>query len=322
VKITRTVNPYQFEPDTPEIVDANRHTHITDFMRKHESSPASFSSPRMAHFKNARSAGSAVDMGETLRPLAYEAQKSTPFRLQRCGSSPQIGTTGYPTWGGEEPSAEVPTFKDEFGSHDTASRQRQEMGKTAGPQRGRHYTKEYSSPTRRESPSRCYREGQKYNSSSSTTCSSSAIPSQTYNIETTPRTSPYDRYYTQSSTRYNQDGYKQDFHALHSADKSRFPIESPSPSPSPPKRSRSPMKRLFGNQTSSSLVSSRKLWGENGFFGESLPDGTISKEGGPQNTIRSRAASNPANQSKRSGIITRVKNKLEEFVSQLAGTRL
>jgi hypothetical protein len=317
VKVTRPVNPYQFEPDTPEIMNVNRQTHITDFMRKHESSPASFSSPRMGHFKNARSAGSAVDVGETLRPLAYDAQKSAPFRLQRCGSSPQIGNMKYPAWGGEEPEPEFLGFVDDYGYRGPSSRQHHELTKTVGPQRGRQYTKDYTPPVRRDSPSSRYRDGQKF-ASTSTAGTSSTIPSQTYGIDATPKDSPYGRHYIQSPTRATPDNYKQGHHhAVHPVDRNRFPIESssPGPSPSPPKRSRSPMKRLFGNQTSSTSVSSRKLWGEHGFFGESLPETAVPKRGDHQETIRSRAASNPANQPKKTGIITRVKNKLEEFVS-------
>jgi hypothetical protein len=300
VEITRPDNPYEFKSNTPEIVEVKRQTNITDFMRKHESSPASFSSPRMGHFKNARSVGSAGDTAETLRPIAYGTRKSSRLRLQRSGSSPQIGTMRFAGRGDEESSPELPSFADEYGYCNTPARQGRGKVVTAGPQRGRQYLKEYSSPACYDSPNHCRQDN---NDSSSTSPSYTSFPmrSLNYNQEATPANPPYDRYYTQPPTKTKQDIYKRDSVGIvRSIDKSRFSNEIPSPCPSPPKRSRSPMKKLFGDQ---------------GWFGERLPDGADLRRMEPRRSTRSRATTNSSDQMKKTGMMERIKNKFGEFVS-------
>lgn len=303
VQITRPAqktNPYQFEPDTPDLDEDKRQTTIADFIRKHDSSPASFSTPRMAHFKNAHSAGSAIDM-ENLSPLANISQGHSRLRIQRCGSSPNIGAMKFAPREEEYDSPELPSFAQEYGFRGKQTRDQRLAETTVN--RHRQYVNDYGSPPPLTSPGRSRRDV--YESSPT----SQAHFAHSYRQDSTPTSSLYDRHATRSPPKtsdyiYARKSNSSSNGSRHPAERTRYPIETSIPAPkSPPKRSRSPMKKLFG---------------EKGWFGETSPDDVKIKPEPVRPTPRSRANTESSDGGKKTGIMGRLKNKLGEFVSKSA----
>jgi hypothetical protein len=318
VKITRHDNPYEFEPDTPEILEVEGQSHMSELTTKRENPPVFFSAPRMGHIKNARSAGNARDMGEQLRPLAYQPQRLHPARLQRSGSSPQIGCMRSTEWESRDASPEIPNFVDEYGSRVASTRQLRGMAETVGPKRGRqnvdcspHNCSERSS----------YNCGETYSSSSTQSHSSSNILSQEHRHDTASTSSHKEHYINQSPNNSVNYAYEQDSYVRgRPADNVRFPLVSLSPRANPPKRSRSPIKRLFTSEAPSS--SRKELWGKKGYFGEGVgvSDERKSEATDLQKSTRSRTNTSSSDQPKKPGMINRLKNKIDEFVSRLVST--
>ncbi|KAF7950396.1 hypothetical protein EAE96_007682 [Botrytis aclada] len=81
-------NPYTFEPETPVVMDRSRQTTMTDFMHIDENArPAS--SPSLGHIKNSRSVGHAVNSKELLMAPQHSSH-GHGHCLQRSGTSPSI----------------------------------------------------------------------------------------------------------------------------------------------------------------------------------------------------------------------------------------
>ncbi|ESZ94705.1 hypothetical protein SBOR_4899 [Sclerotinia borealis F-4128] len=79
-------NPYVFEPETPLVVDESHQTTMTDFMHVYDDvRPAS--SPSLGHIKNSRSVGHATNRSDLLTAPQYS---SHGHGLQRRGTSPSV----------------------------------------------------------------------------------------------------------------------------------------------------------------------------------------------------------------------------------------
>ncbi|KAF7861990.1 hypothetical protein EAF04_007870 [Stromatinia cepivora] len=85
-KTENSRNPYAFEPETPLVVDESRQTTMTDFMHIYDDvRPAS--SPSLGHVKNSRSVGHTTNRSDLLAAPQYS---SHGHGLQRSGTSPSV----------------------------------------------------------------------------------------------------------------------------------------------------------------------------------------------------------------------------------------
>ncbi|KAJ8063200.1 hypothetical protein OCU04_008437 [Sclerotinia nivalis] len=85
-KTENSRNPYAFEPETPSVVDESRQTTMTDFMHIYDDvRPAS--SPSLGHVKNSRSVGHSTNRSDLLAAPQYS---SHGHGLQRSGTSPSV----------------------------------------------------------------------------------------------------------------------------------------------------------------------------------------------------------------------------------------
>ncbi|EPE25774.1 hypothetical protein GLAREA_01686 [Glarea lozoyensis ATCC 20868] len=312
VKITRRGNRYEFEPETPEILDVEEWAQMSELATKRESPPLFFPTPRIGHIKNARSAGNARDMGELLRPLVYQPQGSHPARLQRSGSSPQIGCMRSTGWESMDQSPNLPNFVDEYGSRGASARQLRGMSESVGPQRGRQNVECSSHDCSERSGHNCR---ETYSSSSTQSHQSSNVLSRGHSHDLGSTNSHKERYIYQSPNNSVNYAYEHDTYARgRTADcHVRFPLETPSPHANPPKRSRSPVKRFFASDTPSPWR--KELWGKQGLFGEEMrvPGERESEATDWQKSTRSRTNTSSSDQQKKSGMINMLKNKIGGF---------
>ncbi|TGO32905.1 hypothetical protein BHYA_0280g00100 [Botrytis hyacinthi] len=87
-KVGNFRNPYTFEPETPLVMDGSRQTTMSDFMHIDENvRPAS--SPSLGHVKNSRSVGHAANSKDLLMAPQHSSH-SHGHSLQRSGTSPSI----------------------------------------------------------------------------------------------------------------------------------------------------------------------------------------------------------------------------------------
>ncbi|KAF7919722.1 uncharacterized protein EAE97_011640 [Botrytis byssoidea] len=86
-------NPYTFEPETPLSIDESRQTTMTDFMHIDENvRPAS--SPSFGHVKNSRSVGHATNSKDLLMAPQHSSD-GHGHGLQRSGTSPSISRSRF-----------------------------------------------------------------------------------------------------------------------------------------------------------------------------------------------------------------------------------
>lgn len=123
---------------------------------------------------------------------------------------------------------------------------------------------------------------------------------QAHAQEVSPRASPYDRHHTSSPSKALEDVYERDeMNGRYVRMDTRHTARTPSPPPSPKKRSRSPMKKLFG---------------EKGFFGESPEE---MRKQNAKKAASTRTGNKPSNAQKKIGVMDKLKNKLGEIVSRV-----
>jgi hypothetical protein len=267
------VNPYEFEPPTP-YNDPTRRTIFTHFIKQgQEAEPTG--TPRAGHVKNARSEGNTLYMAQNSAHPAATPTKPNGEALYRCESSPNVSQLPCPSRRNVTLSSDILQYYTEpreadspvrrGRSEDCTPRGGQDVVPLSPRRRHQDYTQETSrSPTRR---------------------SPQASSSKGYTIN---------RNFTRSPTMTLDDVYERD--EYDDGIPSRI---SKNPPPSPPKkRSRSPMKKMFG---------------EHGWLGQS-PDEK------PDPKLRSKKSfvthMDFASRPKKIGMMEKLKNKFEEIVSR------
>ncbi|CAG8981553.1 hypothetical protein HYALB_00013939 [Hymenoscyphus albidus] len=366
------INPYEFDPASP-LIRESRQTRITDFIQRPGSSPASYSTPRMGHFKNSHS----QEEKKTTRPRPspLNAEDITGYELQRCPSTPELSSMD---WAVEQPSPalqrkaaeyralvtpiESSPVRSTYGEYGTVwppaleqlhrgepvagpsaarSSNRKVEGKrrTASPQRNdrSHGECKSTSPVRRNTnEDTVHRDRQQsngrasprhfhqnhYNSQSTPTrgrrdilYESQATTLQGYTRaylptgtkahsqvqQVSPISSPYDRHQTSSPNKSPETVYERDeANGRYARKETDSLIRSPSPDRSPKKRSRSPMKKLFG---------------EKGFFGVTPEEATNVKQS-PKKLSSNRSVSRSSDSRKKPGMMDKLKSKLGEIAEK------
>ena len=279
MQITPPSNPYEFELTSPPMNPLPQ-TKITDFVWKHDSSPAMFSTPRMAHFKNARSDGNVELPTQEPSPHSYRDEMPNYNALQRSGSSPQISSMRFAPRNDEQLSPNIPKFAEEYGIRASPSLNNRHQAETTGHRGRQHIIEQFGTPTRSRRANLQFQHCTQY---------------------TTPLAETRHHNAAHPHVRGTNEAY--DIHGYDTktpTERGRFPIETPSPTLSLLKRSRSPMKKLFG---------------ERGFFGQGL-DEPIKSKADLQSLVRVQTENESAPREKKAGIMDRLKNKFGEIVSK------
>jgi hypothetical protein len=228
---TRVINPYEFEPGTPHVIEDVRQTTISDFMGNDDAVPGT----RAPHVKNSRSEDNAMYMTRKPIPLSDTQPKSNSHHaMYRSESSPRFTARGYPERRIRTPSPDVSAYYAEDESPSPTRRGRSQSRKAVG--RGHLYENcdTMSTPSRQPPPD------------SYTTqdfCSPSHILSQSHNHRPPPNSFSPSRHMTRSPTRILGDVPEREEcdTKISDADLLANPTLS-----TPKKRSRSPMKKMFG----------------------------------------------------------------------------
>ncbi|KAL2068888.1 hypothetical protein VTL71DRAFT_15226 [Oculimacula yallundae] len=245
-RIPRPTNPYEFEPDTPYAVRGERQTQFSDFIEHHSNNPYNHynSSPRMqhGHVKNARSEENgpyrARDDEYLLPPkpsyATLQRSESSPSLVQaRFEALSRLEATGDNTPRGKATSPDIfDCYAEDIGHSSLPYR-----GRSPSPSRpSRNYTQVNTSPT-------YYQTSQSYAGRSR---SRSPVRRETHESnESAQCPSVHGRHSGKTQTSTLDDVAERDEHREY--DKVRkVPAESPASFASPKKRSRSPMKKMFG----------------------------------------------------------------------------
>jgi hypothetical protein len=274
IKVKHVVNPYEFEPGTP-YVDDERQTTITDFM---DSNDLPSPNTRASHTKNSRSEGNAMYMTQKTTPLNVPQSKSIGHTIQRSESSPPIGPHRSPQRHNRSQSPDISAYYAEDEESPYQTRRGRTPSRVAVGQ-GPQYRDGNSILSRRaplegftnqdlRSPPRLLLQKDEYRSS--------------------PKSASPSRYATRSPTKVMGDVSEDDEYddRIINAD----PFLSPTPS-SPKRRSRSPMKKMFG---------------ENGWLGRSPNE---AQEGNFQSKKSSHG------RKEKSSVMGKLRTRIEEFVS-------
>ncbi|KAG9232213.1 hypothetical protein BJ875DRAFT_92248 [Amylocarpus encephaloides] len=276
----------------------SRQTKITDFVRKHDSSPAMFSTPRMAHFKNARSDGNSDLLTPGPGPQSYRDETHAYSVRQRSGSSPQISCMSFVPRNEEQVSPNIPRFAEEYGIRVSPSLCGRRIAETTG-LRGRqhqHVTKQFGTPTSSR------RAAYEQPISSSRANRPADLQFQQRKQYTAPEASPRHRDAAGPHAHGTNEAYGKHGNGIKApTDRGRFLIETPSPNLSPPKRSRSPMNKLFG---------------ERGFFGQGPDEPTKTNKTELHGLARVQTENDSAPRQKKAGIMDRLKNKFGEITGK------
>ena len=271
------VNPFEFEPTTPHN-DVSRQTTFTDFIKQgQEVEPTR--TPRSAHVKNARSEGNALYMMQTSAHLATPT-KPHGQALSRCESSPNVSQLPFPSHRNCTASPDILQYYAE-------PRENEENNTPV--RRGRS---EDSTPRGRDiggnQASQSPRRRQDHAQESPTRSPIGNSPQSSFS-----KSSSINRNMTRSPTKVLDDVYERDEYDEPLPNRS-----SKTPPSSPPKkRSRSPMKKMFG---------------ENGWLGQS-PDEKPNPKLRPKKPFVTHM--DFANRPKKIGMMEKLKNKFEEIVS-------
>ncbi|RAL67179.1 hypothetical protein DID88_007957 [Monilinia fructigena] len=310
-------NPYAFEPDTPLVVDELHQTRMTDFMHNYDDiRPAS--SPSLGHVQNLRSVGHATNRSDFLTAPQYA---SHGHGLQRSGTSPSVTPLRFAASKGS-PS---PDHRAYYADIDSISLLHEAYPTQSLPRRGRAATLEPSRiPVRKES-----REKLPQSSSSpvrqavhdypQTSRSPIRKMSGDHRIQQ-PSHSPdeeladgpghsatYAPARKQTNSNYSNESYSSSSSATINRQMSRSPIknlvdvaeqdepsfESPDLTISPKKRSRSPMKKMFG---------------EHGWLGSS-PNEVLP-------TLQSFKSVQKLDKPRKPGMMEKIKSKIEGFTEK------
>ena len=268
-------NRYEFEPITP-YNDATQTT-FTNFIKQGQEVETTHN-PRVGHVKNARSEGNALYMAQNSTDLTATPTRPNGQNLYRCESSPNVSQLPFPPRRNATPSPDILQYYTEPREIDSLLRRGRSEDST--PHEGQDVDGTYVS----HAPWRRHQDyTQETTSRSPTRPSLQASSSKGYTIN---------RSHPRSPTKTLDDVYERDEYD----DDITSRITKSSPPSSPKKRSRSPMKKMFG---------------ENGWLGQS-PDEK------PDLRLRSKKSFvthiDFANRTKKIGMMEKLKNKFEEIV--------
>lgn len=269
------MNPYEFEPGTP-YADDERQTTITDFMDGNAAVPSP--NPRASHMKNSRSEGNAMYMTRKTTPLNVPQSKSIGHTIQRSESSPRIGPHPPPQRHNRSQSPDISAYYAEDEESPYQTRRGRTPSRVAVGQ-GPQYQDGNSIPSRR-APLEDF--------TNQDLRSPTRLPLQKDNNRSSPKSASPSRHLTRSPTKVLDDVSERDEYdgRISNAD----PFLSPTPS-SPKKRSRSPMKKMFG---------------EHGWLGRSPNE---AQEGNLQSKKSSHG------RKEKSSVMGKLRTKIEELVS-------
>ncbi|KAF5870397.1 uncharacterized protein Bfra_009783 [Botrytis fragariae] len=313
-------NPYTFEPETPLIIDELRQTTMTDFMHIDENvRPAS--SPSLGHVKNSRSVGHAANNKDILMAPQHSSH-GHGHGLQRSGTSPSITPLRFAARE-DSPAPDhrayhagvdsiSPILQNAFATQSlpnrgriaTLERSRLPVDKSARDQfpqsssspvhqAARSYQRSSRSPVRmssgehRKQSSRSFDEDVPDGRGRSATYSpvrkavKSSESSESYS---STASTTINRQMTRSPTKNLVDVAEKDEPDFHGQD--LLPI-------SPKKRSRSPMKKMFG---------------EHGWLGSSQNE--------VQPSVLCSKSTQKVDRPKKPGMMEKIKNKLEGFAEK------
>jgi hypothetical protein len=291
-KVTKGPNPYEFEPDSP-YYNQSPQTPFSDFMESRNR--ALTSSPRVAHAKNARSESNATYMIENPSPNPAPPSKLVGHPLKRSESSPNITPRIFQARRDRTPSPDILAYYDEVQDVVSPVRRGRSPARASG-RPTQYYPQTYNSGSY---PHRHHQDASKVSQSS---CDPSANPDSAYrhhqdasmeshpsshqsgSQDFLPNSAASGRAVTRSPPKTLGD--------VSEHDESCMPEETQSPYlHTPKKRSRSPMKKMFG---------------ENGWLGRSPDEASQVK-------LRSKKPSYP--QKEKITMMGKLRIKLEEFVS-------
>ncbi|KAK6587057.1 hypothetical protein PZA11_000347 [Diplocarpon coronariae] len=314
-------NPYQFEPDTPWVNNEQRQTQFSDFLDSQDASrnSAPTPSPRVGgHTKNARSAGNDLFFHRENEQLS---PPKPGFTLHRSESSPSLMAAHFEAPSQRIPSPDIHTYY----SEDTGQSSLPRRGRSPSPSRSNYKYEEprasssyyqtsqtYSTPSRLGSPVRhgSNAKGPVYHSTfgryspahRESSSREHAYHSNSGRISPTRRESDSkdSSHHASASGRHSGKTPSETLHDVVERDEQddffdqELPLRfrSESPTKSPQKRSRSPMKKMFG---------------ENGWLGRS-PD-EISE-------VKRQVKKAAAEQKDRPSMMGKLRSKLGEFAEK------
>ena len=270
------VNPFEFEPSTP-YNDPDRQTMFTDFIKKGQDAPSPLT-PRSAHVKNTRSEENATRITQDPAHLAVTPKKPNGHALYRSESSPNISQLPFTANHSEAANSEILSYYTEAYEVKSLGRGSQEESQGGIRREGQNVGVKYGSPSRQH---QVY--AQERPSRSPTRHPAQASFSRGHNVS---------RSMTRSPTKTLDDVSEREEYngSLPTQDSDIFPA-------SPKKRSRSPMKKMFG---------------ENGWLGKSPDEKPDLKPSKKAFVTHMDFAHRP----KKVGMMEKLKNKFDEIVSR------
>ncbi|TEY58815.1 hypothetical protein BOTCAL_0199g00040 [Botryotinia calthae] len=290
-------NPYTFEPETPLVMNESRQTTMTDFMHiDHNVRPAS--SPSLGHVKNSRSVGHAANSKDLLMAPHHTTREDSPasdYRADHAGvdSISPILQNAFPIRSvpnrGRAATVELSRIPVDKGARGQIL---QPLGSPVH-QAARDYQRPSRSPVRmpsaeyRKQSSRSFDEDVPDGRGRSATYAPArkeVKPNENNESYSSTASTKINRQMTRSPTKNLVDVAENDEPDFHGQD--LLPI-------SPKKRSRSPMKRMFG---------------EHGWLGSSANE-TLS---GVLNAKSTQKADRP----KKPGMMEKIKNRIEGFAEK------
>jgi hypothetical protein len=265
------ISPNEFEPFTPKY-DPTRQTTFTDFIKKGQEAPSPLT-PRSAHVKNARSEDNAMRMGTASIHLADAPTKSSGHPLHRSESSPNVSQLPFAPRHNATSSSDIFQYYTAAREANSPARRGRQVSKECTPRGGQNIGVQYGSlsPSRRsdsaqESPSRSPTQHVPQASlSKGNTTNRNVARSRTETLGDVSERDEFDDSLPNRSSNTGPSGYS-----------------TPSSSK---KRSRSPMKKMFG---------------ENGWLGKSPDEKPDLKLPSKRKVV---------------GMMEKLKNKFEEIVS-------
>ncbi|CAD6449173.1 2889ec46-e7e6-4db9-bf8f-75ef9ce4748e [Sclerotinia trifoliorum] len=305
-KTENSRNPYAFEPETPLIMDELRQTTMTDFMHIYDDvRPASSPSLGLGHVKNSRSVGHTTNRSD---PLAAPQYSSHGQGLQRSGTSPSVTPSRFVARE-ESPNPKHQAYHADV---DSISPILNNAYPTQSlPHRGRAATFEHSrTPLRKGSQERFPQPSR--SPARKPSGDHRVQPSQTSD-EAGPdgrgRSATYTPIRKEMNSNYSNESYSSSASTTINRHMTRSPAknlidvtEQDEPnfeSPDmllmfPKKRSRSPMKKMFG---------------EHGWLGSS-PNEVI------PSVLSSKSATQKIDKPRKPGMMEKIKNKIEGFTEK------
>lgn len=265
-------NPYEFEPSTP-YNDPSRQTTFTDFIKQGQETPSP-PTTRTLHVKNARSESNAFPIAQIQTRLVATPAKPTGNPLYRSESSPNVAQLPTFPLRDETPNSDILTYYLEAGESSSPAGRGRQGSQDTTPAGGRNIGVKYNSqsPTRRHPD---YAQQLPSRSATRHAQQGSLSKGSTVNCNMTRDRSP---------SKTLGDVSERDEYDDSQPNRSSNTSSDVTDHSSPKKRSRSPMKKMFG---------------ENGWLGKS-PDEK------PVLNLRPK---------KKVGMMEKIKNKFEEMVS-------